>query len=100
MGELVDALRQRLLGGAAVRRGGGAARAAERVGRLGELVGDGDAGEEQEARLAELAELLRESGDLVVEIFRKAADALLLPVVARDLVAPSVDGDGDLRHQP
>src|SRR5260221_1536841 len=77
---------------------GTVALAAQALGRLGQFVGDDEAGHEEQAGVADLAPGLGELADLAIDILAELADAVFLALVAGDLIAAAVDRQRDLRH--
>src|SRR6266849_2858516 len=73
--------------------------ATQALGRLRQLVSDDKPSHEDEAGVADLSPGLGEFADLAVEILAELADAIFLAGIAGDLVAASIDRQGDLRHQ-
>ena len=67
---------------------------------IGKLVGDHEAGHEQEADLADPAHGLRKLLCTPVDIGRELGHVLFLAIVAGDRVPPPPDGDRNLAHCP
>ena len=67
---------------------------------IGKLVGDHEAGHEQEADLADPAHGLRKLLCTPVDISRELGHMLFLAIVAGDRVPPPPDGDRNLAHCP
>src|SRR3989344_4360093 len=80
------------------RRGGRGGRAAGEPG-LVQLVGEQQAGHEEQAQVADVADLARHLTNVAVELLRQDADPLLLAVRAADRVGTAVDLHGDGAHQ-
>ena len=65
---------------------------------IGQLVGDDEAGHEQQADLADPAHALRKLLRAAVDVGRELGHMLFLPVVAGDRIPPPADGDRNLAH--
>ena len=70
----------------------------QRLGRVSQLVGYHESGEQEQSRLADLPDALHEFRDLGIYILAEASDTRLLPVIAGDHVWPAVDRQADLSH--
>src|SRR5258707_5812312 len=77
---------------------GTVALAAQVLGRLGQFVGDDEAGHQEQASVADLAPGLGELADLAIDILAELSDAVFLALVAGDLIAAPVDRQRNLRH--
>ena len=69
------------------------------VPRLGKIVKDHERGQQEKARLADLAEIARGVADAPVELGGQRLDMPLLPRLAGDGVGAAVDRDRDLGHR-
>ena len=86
--------------GHAIRRGRriGGRRSAVQT-RLVKFVGQQQAGHQEQADVADMADLARNLADMAVELFGEQANAVFLAIGAADGVGTAVDLDGHRRHQ-
>src|SRR5436190_1246127 len=96
-GELLEGVGELLLDDG-TRRGPVALQAIELEAGLVQLVGDQEAGHQQQPALARRAGALDQLSDTAVEAARQLAQVLLLPGIAGDLVVAAIDRDLNARH--
>src|SRR5258706_4784397 len=96
-GELLEGVGELLLDDG-TRRSAVAVQAIELDAGLVQLVGDQEAGHQQQPALARRAGALDQLADAAIEAASELAQMLLLPGVAGDLVVAAIDRDLNARH--
>ncbi len=67
--------------------------------QVGELIREQKAGEQQQARVADLSDARHQGRDAPIDFLRKPEEMGLLPIITADLVLSAIHRHGNLRHE-